>query len=49
MTKMIPEPRNISYENHLIGIEILNVYEDIEEYCLSKLKKAAKPGGTVWH
>ena len=31
MTKIIPEPRNISYENHLIGIEILNVYEDIDK------------------
>jgi len=67
MTKMIPEHKNISYENHLLVIEcgltalqagrlvpntnvlILNVYEDIDEYCLSKLKKTAKPGGTVWH
>ena len=32
MTKMISEPRNISYENHLIGIEILNVYEYIDKY-----------------
>ena len=63
MTEMIPEPKNISYENDLLGIEcgltalqagrlipntsvlILNVYEDIDEYYLSKLKKNSKTRG----